>query len=283
MKDEVGRRKVRYSRQTKNNFILHPFAFILCLFLPACLATVTPPAPIVIRVAGSTSMQPLLADLAQAYSTQHPNVTFDLQGGGSQLGQTLVEAGRIDLGMVSRPPQNLAPSLRSLPIARDAMAIIVHPATKIEGLSLVELQDIFSGRLLNWQEVGGPAGPIQIVSREEGSGTRTAFETRIMDKYPVTPTAVVLPNSQAVVDFVAKNPSAIAYVSLTFVSENVQAVPIEGIPATLDTLAGGTYPLIRELTLIVSKQAQPELDKFIEFILSPAGQAIIITKWGQVR
>jgi ABC-type phosphate transport system substrate-binding protein len=94
-------------------------------------------------------MGPLMTDLATAYSAQHPHVTFDIQGGGSQLGQSLVESGRVDLGLVSWPPQNLLPGLRSIPIARDTIAIIVHPENKLEGLSLADLQNIFSGRLLD--------------------------------------------------------------------------------------------------------------------------------------
>jgi phosphate transport system substrate-binding protein len=237
----------------------------------------------VLKAAGSTSGGPLLTALASAYSAQHPHVTFDIQGGGSQLGQSLVEAGRVDLGLVSWPPQHLPENLRSIPIARDAVAVIVHPANKIKGLSLAELQGIFGGRLLNWQEVGGPASPIQVISREDGSGTRATFETAVMDQMPVTPTAIVLPSSQAVIDFVAHNPTAIAYVSFAFVDETVYPVPIEGVAPSLEGLVARSYPLSRDLAMIVLKRSQPELDQFIDFVLSPAGQAIVATKWAPVK
>lgn len=262
--------------------IFYLLATIL-IFLPGCLATVTPPPPVVLKAAGSTSMAPLLADLAAAYSAQQPHITFDIQGGGSRLGQTLVESGRVDMGMISWPAQNLPGSVRSIPIARDAVAIILHPENKIETLSLLETRDIFSGRRLNWQEVDGLAGPIQVISREEGSGTRAAFEMLVMADERVTPTAIVLPNSQAVVDFVAQHPGAVGYVSLALVTEKVYAVPLEGIPPTLDSLTAGNYPLTRELSLLVPRQSQPELAKFVEFSLSPAGQAIVAAKWGPVR
>jgi phosphate transport system substrate-binding protein len=203
-------------------------------------------------------MEPLLADLAAAYTAQHPQVTFDIQGGGSQLGQTLAEAGQVELGLVSFHPSNLAETTRLVPIARDTVAIILHPQNPLPGLSLAELRDIFSGRLLNWQEVAGPASPIQVVSREDGSGTRATFETAVMDGQPVTPTAVVLPNSQAIVDFVAQNPNAIAYVSFTFLDERVYAVPIEGETSTLENLTSGSYILTRDLALVVSRQGKPK-------------------------
>ncbi len=265
-------------------FILHPSSFILALCLTACVATVTPtPSPVVIRAAGSTSMEPLLAELAAAYTAQHPQVTFDIQGGGSQLGQTLVEAGQVELGLVSFQPPKPAETTHLIPVARDAMAVILHPQNPLTGLSLVELRDIFSGRLLNWQEMAGPASPIQVVSREDGSGTRAAFETMVMDGRPVTPTAVVLPNSQAVVDFVAQNPNAIAYVSFTFLDDRVYAVPLEGITPTLENLTSGSYFLSRDLALVVPKQGKPEVTEFVDFVLSPAGQAIVATKWGQIE
>jgi phosphate transport system substrate-binding protein len=257
-------------------------SFILVLSLTACVANVTPtPPPVVIKAAGSTSMEPLLAELTAAYTPQHPQVTFDIQGGGSQLGQTLVEAGQVELGLVSFHPPQLAETTRLVPIARDAIAIILHPQNPLPDLSLAELRDIFSGRLLNWQEVAGLAGPIQVVSREDGSGTRAVFEMMVMEDRPVTPTAVVLPNSQAVVDFVAQNPNAIAYASFIFLDDRVYPVPLEAVPPTLENVTSGSYLLTRDLFLIIPSQSQPEVADFFDFILSPAGQAVVTTKWGQ--
>lgn len=264
------------------NFRLLPFTFIL-LWLSACLATVTPPPSVVIKAAGSTSMTPLLADLAAAYSAQNPHVTFDIQGGGSQLGQVLVQSGQVDLGLVSWPVKNLPETLRSIPIAHDAVAIILHPGNKIENLSLLEVRDIFGGRRLNWQGVDGLAGPIQVVSREEGSGTRAAFETLVMGNERVTPTAIVLPNSQAVVDYVARHPGAAGYVSLALATDEVYPVPLEGVQTNLDSLIAGVYPITRDLSLLVPRQGQPELEKFVDFCLSPAGQDIVAIKWYPVR
>jgi phosphate transport system substrate-binding protein len=227
-------------------------------------------------------MEPLLTELAAAYTAQYPQVTFDIQGGGSHLGQTLAEAGQVDLGLVSFSPPHLAENVQFVPIARDAVAIILHPQNKLAGLSRIEVRDIFSGRLLNWQEVAGLESSIQVISREDGSGTRAAFETLVMDGQPVTPTAMVLPNSQAVVDFVAQNPNAIAYVSSAFANDRVYAVSVEGVTPTLENLTSGSYLLTRDLALVIPKQGKPEVGQFIDFALSPAGQATVATRWGQV-
>jgi phosphate transport system substrate-binding protein len=252
-----------YQTAQCNNLLYALLASLLCLFT-ACGATVTPPPAVLIKVAGSTSMRPLLVKLTTAYSAQHPHVTFDIQGGGSQGGQTAIETGQADIGLVSRPLDPISDTLRLTPIARDAVAVIVHPQNRRAGLSLAELRDIFSGRLLNWQELDGPAQPIQVVSREDGSGTRAVFETGVMEDSAVTPTAIVLPSSQAVVDFVAQHPGAIGYVSLAFVTDQVYAVPIDG--QTPDAL--NTYFLTRTLSLLTVRQPQPEVNRFIEFVLT---------------
>jgi phosphate transport system substrate-binding protein len=236
-----------------------------------------------LKVEGSTSMKPLLVSLNAAYSTQHPNVTFDIQGGGSQLGQRSVETGQTDLGMVSWTPPNLSDEVRLTSIARDAVAIILNIENQSRGLSRQELRDIFSGQLLNWQEVDGPPLPIQVVSREDGSGTRAVFEAAVMEASAVTPTAIVLPSSQAVVDFVAQNPNAIGYVSFAFINDGVYAAPIEGVTPNLESLASGSYFLTRDLILVTPKPSRPEVNQFIEFVLSPAGQAIVEEKWDKIR
>jgi phosphate transport system substrate-binding protein len=260
-----------------------PLLILLLALLTACNTTVTPPPSIFLKVEGSTSMKPLLASLATTYNAQHPQVTFDIQGGGSRLGQTLVETGQADIGMVSWLPPNLSDEVRLTPIARDAIAIILNTQNQSKGLSLREVQDIFNGRLLNWQEIDGPALPIQVVSREDGSGTRAVFEAAVMEDSAVTPTAIVLPSSQAVVDFVAQNPNAIGYVSLSFVDNKVYAVPIQSVAPNLESLASGSYFLTRDLALITPKQSQPEVNQFIEFVLSPAGQAIVEERWAKIR
>jgi len=259
-------------------------SLMICSLLTACNATPQPStAPVFIRVAGSTSMKPLLVKLAHAYSAVHPNTTFDIQGGGSQLGQQLVETRQVEIGMVAGPITNLNDDTRLTPIARDSIAIIFNPENLLIELSLRELQDIFSGRILNWQEVDGLAASIQVVSREDGSGTRAVFETTVMDGRPVTPTAVVMPSSQAVVDFVAKNPDAIGYVSAPFVDKQVYTVPIDGVTPTLTSLESGAYFLNRDLMLVTLAQSGPEVNRFLEFTLSPPGQEIVAEYWGTIR
>jgi phosphate transport system substrate-binding protein len=262
------------------------FYLVAVLLLPgltACGVTPTPTQPVSLTVAGSTSMVPLIEKLAAAYTARQPQVAFDIQGGGSRLGQQLVEGNQVDIGLVSWPPPHLGDDIELVPVAGDAIALVLHPDNHQTGLSLVELQEIFSGRLLDWRSVDGPALPIQVVSREDGSGTRAAFEALVMEDQPVTPAAIVLPNDQAVVDFVADNPEAIGYVSFRFVTDELYAVPVEGITPTQETLTAEQYPVRRALALLLPQEAGPAAKSFVAFVVSPAGQAIVGEAWGRIN
>lgn len=278
----------RRNGQPKVQSIIHAprlifIALVLFFLLSGCNPTATPPPePVFIRIAGSTSMRPLLVELAYAYKEQQPNITFDIQGGGSALGYQLAKTQQIEIGMISGPVDALSNEVRLIPVARDAIAVVLHPQNKLAELLLQDIADIFSGRHLNWQAIDGIAAPIQVVSREGGSGTRAVFEAAVMDDRAVTLTAVVLPSSQAVVDFVAQNPGAIGYVSAAFVDDRVYAAPINGVAPTPETLAGRSYAITRDLALVTAAAENTHVNAFIEFVLSPAGQAIVAKQWGTV-
>ncbi len=290
----------------------------MLLWLVACRSPVQPPEPVVIEIAGSTSMQPLLEDLAEAYTRHHKYVTIKVEGGGSRLGMELAREGRVDLAASSQTPhaegRSIATPLHwSTPIALDGIAIIVHPDNGVEGLTMLQVRDIFSGRILSWKEVGGRAEEIVVVSREEGSGTRKAFEGMVMGGRRVTPTAVVMPGSAAVVEYVAEHPEAIGYVSMGYLtnglaplnreatcltrrcwhrgpsealrhlSPQVKALAIEGVLPTPESVEGGEYHLIRPLFLVAAEEPTGEVKAFVEFILSPKGQAIVGKGYGRVH
>ena len=151
----------------------------------------------------------------------------------------------------------------------------------------VQLRDIFAGRLLDWLALGSDAGEIQLVSREDGSGSRILFETRAMGEEHVALTAVVMPTSQDVVEYVAKNPSAIGYVSRAEVAEliteagspqaaaataprHVEVIPVEGkLPRALVR----SQSMLTQLSLLISNgQPTGRIRQFIDFVLSPAGR-----------
>ncbi|GAB4534584.1 MAG: phosphate ABC transporter substrate-binding protein [Anaerolineae bacterium] len=259
------------------------FAFFGLLFVTACGATVEPPQPVYLTAAGSTTMTPLVQELATAFQRQRSDVTIDVDGGGSRRGRELIAAGQVDLGLSSWLPGGPPPGSRASTIARDGIALVIHPTNPITGLTLIQVHDLFSGRVVDWEEVGGPPGLVQVISREDGSGTRDAFEGMVMGDDAVTLTALVMPNSQAVVDYVARDPRAIGYVSMGYLDETVRAVPVEGLLPTPENTSRGEYHLTRDLVILDRPDAAPVAKAFIDFVLSPAGQAIVARHYGRVR
>ena len=281
-----------YTRPQKCRNLLRPLVLpILLWLLTACGAPLESHEPVYLRIAGSTSMQPLMENLGQAYTEQQEYVTVDVQGGGSRLGIALARENRMDIGTTSRKPtageekdpEMGAKRLWWTAIAQDGIALVVHPQNAVGGLTLPQARDIFFGRVLDWEEIGGIPGEIVVVSREDGSGTRQVFEEMVMEEKRVTLTAIVMPSSEAVVEYVARHPTAIGYVSMGYLSPQVKALAVEGMSPTPEDIQSGGYPLTRPLYLLTGQEPAGEVKSFIEFALSPAGQAVVEQRYGRLH
>jgi phosphate transport system substrate-binding protein len=258
---------------------------LLMALLVACGEPVATPEPVFLRVTGSTAMSPLATELAAAFSEQFPLVSLEVSSLGTQFGLESLRSGDADLALASWLPPELDPGWQATAIARDAIAVVVHPSNPLDGLGLLQLQDLFAGRSYEWVGVGGSAaqGAIQPVSREEGSGTRAAFETLVMGELSVTPLAVVTPSSQAVVEYVAGNPHAIGYVSMGHVTPEVKVLSIEGQLPTPQTAGQGSYPVTCEFWLVTADPPPDAVQDFLGFVLGPAGQQIVGRRYGPIK
>lgn len=272
--------------------IAHGGLLLSILLLAGCAqASVVTPTPITITIAGSTEMRPVLNELTAAYSQRHPNVLFAIRGGGSILGETWLENQRIGLAASTRLPDedDTPATIMRIPIGLDGVSVIVHPNNPVADLTLAQLRDIYSGKTLDWQDVGSGSGDILLVSREDGSATRMLFESRVMNEEGVSLTAVVMPTSEAVVDYVADHPNAIGYVSRAYVlaedllptdgsQENlagVRLVPVESRLPTSEDIRTQRYHLTRPIYLLRRQADTTQLQPFIDFVLSPVGQEIV--------
>lgn len=254
----------------------------LLSLLTACGTPTLPPESVRFTIAGSTAMTPLLTELAEAYQVHFPQVSIAVEGGGSRLGLARVKEGEVVLGASSWLPAEGAATVWSAPVAMDGIALIVHPDNPTTGLTLAQLREVFSGRLWDWAELGG-AGEVQVISREGGSGTRAAFETRVMEGQRVTPTALIMPGSGAVVDYVAAHPEAIGYVSMGHLSDKVRALAIERVKPTPQTVSDGTYYLARPFFLVAPEEPSGAPRSFVDFVLGLEGQKIVGQQYGRVR
>ena len=266
-----------------------PLLLFAAGLLAACGEPVATPEPVFLRAAGSTTMAQLTSELADGFAEQSPLVNIEVTGQGTRFGLDELAAGRADLAFASWLPAGLDSQWQVTAIARDGIAIIVHPSNGVDGLGLWQLQELFAGRVHEWSGVGGgrSQGPVQVVSREAGSGTRSAFEMLVMDERRVTPLAVVAPSSEAVIEYVATHPDAIGYVSMGRASSGVKVLSIEGELPTSRSAELGSYPLSRDLWFVTGDSADESeaesVEDFYRFVLSPAGQQIVGQSFGRVR
>jgi phosphate transport system substrate-binding protein len=276
----MAMRSIRGSR-----FIHSAYPLLLLLLLVACGEPVATPEPVLLQATGSMTMAPLVTELAAAFHERNPLSRVEVTGLGAYLGLEALRAGEADVALASWLLADLDARWRATAIARDGMAIIVHPSNPVNGLGLLQLQDLFGGRVYEWMAVGGRSaqGEAQPVSREEGAGMRAAFDAMVMGDQPVTPLAVVALSPQAVVEYVADHPSAIGYVSMDQVTPDVKVLRVEGELPTPETASQGSYPLSHELWLVVADSPPEAVQEFLDFVLSPAGQQIVGRRYGRVR
>ena len=240
------------------------------------------PAGTQISVAGSTTVQPVAEALAEMFTAKNPDVQIDVQGGGSSVGVKSAGEGTVDIGAASREVKEseLAdfPNLMIHTIARDGIAIAVNPDVAVDGLTKDEVRDIFAGEIVNWSEVGGPDAAITVVSREEGSGTRGAFEEMVMGKDgpAIVDTALLFPSNGAVRTAVSTTPDSIGFLSFGYLDESVKALGVDGVEATVENALSGDYPVVRPLNMLTDGEPGELAQAWLDFILSAEGQAVVV-------
>lgn len=287
-------------------------ALAIAFLAVACGEPVAAPEPVFIQAAGSTTMGPLVRELTTAFSQKNPDITVEVASQGTKFGVEALRLGKADVAMASWLPsvpadagaggtreaepgpgaegtdfweQDLGSGFKVTAIAQDGIAVIVHPSNPVDGLGLLQLQELFSGRAYEWRAVGGRGdqGVVEVVSREDGSGTRQAFEMLVMEGLEVTPRAVVAPSTEAVVEYVSGHRAAIGYVSMAFQTPGIKALSIEGVLPTPQSAGQGSYVLTRELWLLTVDPPPRAVADLVRFALSPVGQQIVGEQYGRIR
>jgi len=228
-----------------------------------------------ITVAGSTSVEPFAELLAEEYMIRYPQSHIYVQGGGSTAGIEAVRTHAAQIGMSSRSLASGEKDLYAVTIAKDAIAIIVHPKNPLQDLPLEKVIEVFSGKIRNWKEIGGNPHPIVLVTREEGSGTREAFQKLVMGKEEISLASLVQDSNGAIRQVVSGDPNAIGYISLGLVNEKVKALKISGVEPHLKNIVKGRYRLVRPLFFLFKGRPEGEANSFLEFVLSPEAQELL--------
>jgi phosphate transport system substrate-binding protein len=233
-------------------------------------------------------MEPLLRELAAAYAQRYDHVTFAFAAVGSAGGIEALRRGGADLALVSRllqPEEEYDPAsgsrtLAYTVIAQDGIAVVVNESNPVRELTRYAVRNLFGGQTLSWDEVGGPVQEVTVVSREDGSGTRAAFEATVMSGQRVTPTAVVMPSSEAVRDYVAAHVWAIGYLSMGCLGPGVAALTVDGVPPDQQSVERGTYGITRPFLLVSLDEPAVDISSFMQWARCPAAQAIVRIRYG---
>ena len=255
---------------------------LISLFLSACAVAPTPARPVRITLSGADSMQWLARALGNAYTQQNPNVTITVQASNSEVGLRAASEYSGTIGLVSRTIKpNELNQTRAVVVARDGIAVIVNEKNPISAIQVSQVAQVFSGDILTW-----PTGPsagknILVVSREDGSGTRNAFEAMAMNQLRVTRTALIIPGEAALVDYIAQHPEAIGYASMGALTPQVRALAVDDVLLSPETVETQTYPFVRTLTFVVPLEPTPEIQSFVDFALSADGQSIVAQRYGR--
>lgn len=246
---------------------------------------------------GSDTMVNLALAWAESYQAVHPEVSLSVSGGGSGTGIAALINNTVGIANASRAIKQVeideAKANGITPVeftvARDAIGIIVNKHNPIDRLTLSQLADIFTGRIDNWSEVGGDDLEIVRLSRETNSGTHVYFlETviRLGNKENTdifSRDTLLLPSSEGIIAEVRDNPHAIGYDGLGYITDEVKVIAVAPdadsayILPSVATVNDGRYPIARDLYMYTPGEPTAAVKAYIEWILSPEGQKIVLT------
>lgn len=237
-----------------------------------------------LAVNGSTTVLPIMQKVSEAFMSANPNVNISISGGGSGNGIKALNDGLCDIAMASRDmkakehKQGEAKGVNAVrfAIAKDALVPVVHPANPVKALSVEQLKSIYNGTVTNWKELGGNNAPIVVISRDSSSGTFETWSELVMHKERVMPAALLQASNGSVVQSVSKNKNAIGYIGFGYLNDSLQGLRVNGVTASVQSGANGTWPLARELYLFTNGSPKGMQEKLINFILdSKKGQRFV--------
>ena len=242
-----------------------------------------------VTIKGSDTMVILGQRFAEEYMKANPGSVVQVNGGGSGTGIAALINGTVDLAQSSRPmkdkekqqaEQNRNAKLNETPVALDALAVFVHSSNPVRELSLAQIADIYTGKATNWKQVGGKDEVIVIYGRENNSGTYEYFKEHVLNKADFAPRVQTLSGTAAVINAVGRDAKGIGYGGIAYASD-VKAIAVKkdaatpGVEPKEENVANGTYPISRSLYFYWLASSRPELEKFVNWAISPSGQAVV--------
>lgn len=260
-----------------------PFLRVLLALVPFGLASCgKKETGEVVVLTGASTIAPVVADAAKGYEAANPGVRIEIQTGGSSRGIADTLSGIAELGMVSRVlAPDEAEKLTAHRIAADGVCVVLHKDNPVEDLTKERLIDIYTKKVVNWKEYGGPDATIVVVNKAEGRSTLEVFLQYLgLDNADVKADVVAGENLH-VINSVVGNPNSIGYVSIgTATTEAQGGTPIKlistgGVAPTPENVASGAFPITRPLTIVEDAQTSPAAKAFLDHLKSPAINDIV--------
>ncbi len=236
------------------------------------------------KYAGSvTVLEGIMKDASVEFQKK-TGYKIGLSGGGSGAGIKSVLAGTVELGGVSRElrEDEFKMGIVAYRVAWGAVGLVANKGVPVDNLTSKQVKEIMTGKIKNWKEVGGPDLLIKVVVSTPGCACREEFQEMVMDKEPYVDGAIVSP-MKTLSDTVGNTPGAVGPLATAVIdTTKVKIIKIDGALPTPENIKSRKYKVVREINLITKGPAQGKVKEFIDFILSPEGQAIV-EKNGFVR
>ncbi|MEH7226352.1 phosphate ABC transporter substrate-binding protein [Bacillus sp. JJ1566] len=231
-----------------------------------------------VSVSGSTSVGPLAEKIAEKFQ-EASNVKVEINQIGSSAGIQNAINGVSEIGMSSRDlkEEEIASGLTETIIAYDGIVVVTHPTNKVKNLTMEQVKSIFTGEVTNWKELGGDDMEIVVVSREDGSGSRDAFQEIVgYSSGELVRSAIIASGNGNIKTTVAGNKHAVGFISFEYIDSSISTIDINGVEATAENVLQQKYSLSRPFLFVHKEDQISDAGKqYIDYILSPDGQAIV--------
>lgn len=234
-----------------------------------------------LKIAGGTAHIGVMEKVAEKIMAKNPSLKISVAGGGSGVGIKQVGEGIVDIGNSGRdlkPTEIEKYGLIPYKIAIDAIGVIVHPESKVSNLTLAQVQDIYAGKVINWNEVGGEDAPITVYTRDPESGTRATFWKLALKKGEITEKALFVKSNGDMKVNIARDKNAIGFMSVGNTDSSVKTLAIDSIAPETKNIQDGSYSIQRFLYSVTKGEPKGHVKTFIDALLSSEGQAIVKEK-----
>ena len=235
-----------------------------------------------VSVSGSTALLPLLKPAQEAFQEQYEEVTVNVAGGGSFTGMNQAAEGAVQIGAsdVDLPADYKDRGLVDHKVVVEPFVFIVGKDNKVDNLTRQQAIAILTGKITNWQEVGGDDLPITLIHRAKSSGSRATISEVVLKGQSFTDNAIIQDSNGAVRSAISNTPGAVGYVDAPYADDSVKVLKFDGVEYSPQNIIEGKYPLYGYGHLYTKGEAQGPVKAFIDYVLSEEFQNTQVEKLG---